>query len=400
MSRTPRIMIVDEDEPYRQELEAMVTPSRIAVVAESGHGIQALSLAEETRPDLVLAAVGEPVSRGVQTITALRAALPDVPVIAYSASVELSVVRQVMHSGAKDLLSAPVRQADLLAAIDLALKGRDIADQPGAAPAAAGTVITVFGAKGGIGKTTITTNIAAAIAKAGNHSVLIVDLDTRFGDVAIMLDVEPHYTVAQLASRVDTLDRATFKSALVQHESGAYVLPAPKHPNEWRAVTAEEIRELVTFATRMFDYVILDTPGAFNDIVGVALEVAAQVLVVTSVDMASIKDTSFILDLMDSEAFSQDRQLLVVNHANGSSPMRTGDIERVLQRKVYWEIPHSQDMSLASQLGRPIVLARPRSKAAVNLSNLATKLTGRTVNASPAKTSLFRRLLPLHAGQA
>jgi len=391
-------MIVDEDEPYRQELEAMVTPSRIAVVAESGYGIQALSLAEETRPDLVLTAVGEPVSRAVKTIAAIRSALPDVPVIAYSSSVELSLVRQVMHAGAKDLLSAPVRQADLLAAIEMALKGSEDGEQPGAAPAAAGTVITVFGAKGGIGKTTITTNIGSSIAKSGNHSVLIIDLDTRFGDVAIMLDVEPHFTVAQLATRVDTLDRATFKSALVQHESGVYVLPAPKHPNEWRSVTAEEIKELVKFATRMFDYVILDTPGAFNDIVGVALEVATQVLVVTSVDMASIKDTSFILDLMDSEAFSEDRQMLVVNHANGSSPMRTGDIERVLQRKVYWEIPHSQDVSLSSQLGRPIVLAKPHSKAAVNLSNLATKLTGRTINAAPPKGGLFRRLLPLHAG--
>jgi pilus assembly protein CpaE len=253
----------------------------------------------------------------------------------------------------------------------------------------------VFGAKGGIGKTTITTNIAVAIAKDSDKSVLIIDLDTRFGDVAIMLDIEPTTTVAQLAPMVDGIDRDAFKAALVHHSSGVYVLPSPKHPNDWRAVEPEDVRKLVRFAARIFDYVILDTPGAFNDIVGAAIDVATQVLVVTSVDMASIKDTSFILDLLESEGFPEERLVLTVNHPNGANTIRSEHIERVLRKKVFWEIPHDNQMTLATQVGQPVVLSKPRSRAASNLTSLASKITGAAPKKEPQSRSLFRRLMPI-----
>jgi pilus assembly protein CpaE len=236
--------------------------------------------------------------------------------------------------------------------------------------------------------------VATAIAKNTDNSVLVIDLDTRFGDVAIMMDIEPRFTVSQLAANVGTLTRDTFKAALVQHESGVFVLPSPKHPSEWRTVKAADIKDLVRFAARMFDYVILDTPGAFNDIVGTAIEVATQVLVVTSVDMASIKDTSFILDLLESESFSEDRLMLTVNHANGANTIRAGDIERVLRKPVYWEIPHDSEVTMATQVGKPVVLAKPRSRAAVNLSGLAAKITGKPAARKPEPKGLFRRLIP------
>jgi pilus assembly protein CpaE len=145
----------------------------------------------------------------------------------------------------------------------------------------------------------------------------------------------------------------------------------------------------------MFDYVVLDTPGAFNDIVGTAIECATQVLVVTSVDMASIKDTSFILDLLESESFPDERLLLTVNHANGANTIRASDIERVLRKSVYWEIPHDSEVTLATQVGKPVVIAKPRSRAAQNMTGLAYKISGR----GPAKKdkkdeskSLLKRL--------
>jgi pilus assembly protein CpaE len=212
-----------------------------------------------------------------------------------------------------------------------------------------------------------------------------------------MLDIEPSLTVAEMAAHVKTLDRQTFKSSLIEHSSGVFVLPSPKHPNHWRQVEAEDIRELARFASRIFDYVILDTPGAFNDVVGAALDVATQVLVVTSVDMASIKDTSFVLDVLESEGFPEERLYLVVNHPNGANTIRSGDIERVLRKRVFWEIPHDSQMTLATQVGKPVVLAKPRSRGATNLVGLATKVTGKTAPAPKPSRSFFRRLVP--AGQ-
>ncbi|MBE0608806.1 MAG: AAA family ATPase [Dehalococcoidia bacterium] len=394
MGRNPLVMIIDEDPIFRQELQAMLTPARLAVVADCGYGVEAASLAEELKPDLILASIEEPIARAIQTVEAVRGIRPNAPVIAYSSSTELPLVRQVMHAGARDLLVYPFKSAELLAAIEAVM--RTVETGPGstaAQPQAAGTILTVFGAKGGIGKTTITTNIATAIARDTDNSVLVIDLDTRFGDVAIMFDIEPAVTVAEMAAQVATLDRATFKSALVEHSSGVFVLPSPKHPNDWRQVQADDVKELARFASRMFDYVILDTPGAFNDIVGAALEVATQVLVVTSVDMASIKDTSFVLDVLESEGFPDERLFLTVNHPNGANTIRAADIERVLRKKVFWEIPHDSQMTMATQIGLPVVLARPKSRAASNLAGLAGKITGRDAPARESK-GFFRRLIP------
>ncbi len=393
MGRNPLVMIIDEDPIFRQELQGMLTPARLAVVADCGYGVEAASLAEELRPDLILASIEEPVARAIQTIEAVRGIRPDAPVIAYSSSTELHLVRQAMHAGVRDLLAHPFKVGELLAAIEVVMRSAPSPGEAAHQPQAAGTILTVFGAKGGIGKTTITTNIATAIARDTDSSVLVMDLDTRFGDVAIMLDIDPAVTVAEMAGQVATLDRASFKAALVEHESGVFVLPSPKHPNDWRQVQADDIKELARFASRMFDYVILDTPGAFNDVVGAALEVATQVLVVTSVDMASIKDTSFILDVLESEGFPDDRLFLTVNHPNGANTIRAADIERVLRKKVFWEIPHDPQMTMATQIGLPVVLARPKSRAASNLAGLAGKITGRDAPARESK-GFLRRLIP------
>lgn len=395
MGRNPLVMIIDEDPIFRQELQGMLTPARLAVVADCGYGVEAATLAEDLKPDLVLASVEEPVARAVQTIEAVRGILPNSPVIAYSSTSEMNIIRQIMHAGARDILVHPFKVGELLSAIELAMRTVDT-ETPRQAQSA-GTILTVFGAKGGIGKTTIATNVATAIARDTDSSVCIIDLDTRFGDVAIMLDIEPQVTVAEMAAQIRSIDRQSFKSALIEHSTGVYVLPSPKHPNDWRQVEAADIKELAQFASRIFDYVILDTPGAFNDIVGAALEVATQVLVVTSVDMASIKDTSFILDVLESEGFPDDRLFLTVNHPNGANTIRAADIERVLRKKVFWEIPHDSQMTMATQVGSPVVIARPRSRAAANLNGLAAKITGRdtTVARKTAQPGLLRRLMPL-----
>ncbi len=378
MGRNPLVMIVDERAPVRAEVQAMLAPARLAVVADCGYGVEASSLAEETRPNLVLVAIEEPIVRALQTVSSIRSILPNSPVIAYSSTTDFGVVRQVMQTGIRDLLPQPLKAGELLAAIENAMRNADAAGDTEAAPVrSAGTILTVFGAKGGIGKTTISTNLAAAIARDAASSVLIIDLDTRFGDVAIMMDVEPRFTVSEVATALPTMDRETFKSALVEHSTGVHILPAPRHPNEWRNVTAEEIKELVRFAARLFDYVILDTPGVFNDIVGAAIEVATQVLVITSVDMASIKDTSLMLDLLESESFPAERLFITVNHANGANSIRAADIQRVLHKEIFWELPHDSEVTLAAQYGKPVVVTKPHSRAGESFAGMACKITGK-----------------------
>src|SRR5205814_5612424 len=109
-----------------------------------------------------------------------------------------------------------------------------------------------------------------------------IDFDTKFGDVALAMDVESHHSTARAAAYLDSMDRETFKERLVEHHSGAFVLPAPPQFGEWLAVEPEALERLVQFTSQFFDYVIVDTPGTYNDAAASAIAVADHLIIVTS----------------------------------------------------------------------------------------------------------------------
>ena len=382
MGHTQQVMVIDQDPAMRTTIEGMLKHASMVVIADSGYGIEASSLAEETKPGIVLASVEHPTDRAIQTIRSVSEILPEAKIIVYSSVQDMDVMRQVMQIGVKDFLPTPLSEAVLVAAIGVEAADETPTTTSGHTPLsadtsqAAGIVLTVFGAKGGIGKSTIATNIASAIAQETDLSVLIMDLDTRFGDIAIMMDIEPRFTVSDLAGSIDVLDRETFRSALMEHDSGVSVLSAPEHPSEWRNISADQMTELIQFGARLFDYVILDTPGTLNDIVATAIEVAHKVLVVSSLDMASIKDTAYMLDLLEAEGVPSDRLLLTINQVNRANTIKTADVHRVVHHEVYYEVAYDEQILRASQVGQPVVLAKPKSRPSKQFRELAAMITG------------------------
>jgi MinD-like ATPase involved in chromosome partitioning or flagellar assembly len=124
------------------------------------------------------------------------------------------------------------------------------------------------------------------------------------------------------------------------------------------------------------DYVILDTPGTFNDIVARALEMATMVVLVCTVDMASLKDTLLAIDMLRSWNFPQDKIKLVVNSTNEASNVQPAEIRRMLGREVFWAVPYDRNISAATQLGMPVVVAKPQAKAAESITEMAYALSG------------------------
>ena len=380
MTRNPRVIVIGPDASARDEIQKMLALSGFGVVGEAGYGIEAVSLAKKTEPEAVVIAVEEPLSRSLQTVQAMVDLLPESPIIGHSTIRDSAAMRKAMVAGLKDYLPSPVKEEDLINSIHAALahKERRRMRLSGEMdePVAAGTVITVFGAKGGIGKTTIATNLATALVQKMKQSVVIVDLDTQFGDVAILMDIPVERSIADMAIPEEEITREIVEECLYTHNTGVTILPAPIRPTDWRNVHAGQIERTVQLLTQTHDYVILDTPGAFNDIVARALEMATMVVLVCTVDMASLKDTLLALDMLWSWNFPQDKIKLVVNATNEDSNVKTNEIGRMLGRDVFWAIPYDRHISAATQLGMPVVVARPQAKAAESLTAMAYALSG------------------------
>jgi pilus assembly protein CpaE len=402
MTRNPRVAVIDQDLNNRSDINKMLSVSGFTVTGEAGYGIEAVTLAKQSEPDVVVIAIEEPTVRALQTVEALADLLPNASLIGYSTLRNPDAMRKAMLAGVNDYLVAPVKDEDLINSIYavLAAEERKRARMTGEAeePVAAGSVITVFGAKGGIGKTTIATNLTTALVQKTSQSAVLVDLDTRFGDVGILMDIPVERSIADLAVPEEEITREMVQDCLYQHNSGVYILPAPIRPTDWRNVHAGHIEKIVGVLTQSYDYVILDTPGTFNDIVARALELASMVVLVATVDMASLKDTLLAIDMLRSWNFPQDKIKLVINATNEATNVQPQEVKRMLGREVFWSVPYDRNISTATQLGMPVVLAKPQSKASESLVEMAFALSGvrqqKTAKAKePAKGGIFSKIL-------
>ena len=402
MTNNPRVAVIDQDLNSRSDVSKALVVSGFTVVGEAGYGIEAVTLAKKSEPEVIVIAVEEPTIRALQTVEALSDMLPSTVIIGYSTIRDPDAMRKSMLAGVSDFLAAPVKDEDLVNSIHTVLaqgerKRQRLAGEVNE-PIAAGSVITVFGAKGGIGKTTIATNVATALVQKTHQSAALVDLDTRFGDVGILMDIPVERSIADLAVDEDSITAEMVEDCLYQHNSGVYILPAPIRPTDWRNVHAGHIEKIVTTLTQSYDYVILDTPGTFNDIVARALELASVLVLVATVDMASLKDTLLAIDMLRSWNFPQEKIKLVINATNEATNVQPKEVKRMLGRDVFWSIPYDRNISTATQLGMPVVLAKPQSKASESIVEMSFALSGvRQQNSPPSndgqKGGLFSKIL-------
>ena len=284
MARNLTSLIVDPNLDSRLDMSRALELIGIDCAGETAYGTEAVFLATQQRPTVIVIALEDPPVRALATLESLQQQLPDTPIIAYSSGMDSSLMRQAMRSGARDFLEKPVSTQELRDSVHSVLAQEEQkqlsrwADAPEIR--ARGTVITVAGAKGGIGKTTLATNLAIALREITGQEIALVDGDAQFGDVGVMLDLEVKQSIADLARAEREIDRSTVARYLVRHARGLNVLMAASEPDDWRAVQPEQMSDIVRSLAETHEYVVIDTPGVMNELVAASLNEAAVVMLV------------------------------------------------------------------------------------------------------------------------
>ena len=381
MARNVSVILIEEARDSRTSLKRQLAMADFAVIGEAGYGQESFALSKELSPDVVIVSVEEPIARALRTIESLAIVAPETPIIAVSSQGGREYLRKAMLAGAREYLTTPLRQDELREAILSVLRVEEKKKLSQAGPdneiAHSGSIITVFGAKGGIGKTTLATNISVAIATTLEQQAVLVDLDTQFGGAAVMMDVVPQRSVLDLAQALDEIDsKEALKSFLTMHESGVAIVAAPLRPDEEQVLSAEQIKKILNLITQSFDYVIVDTPPMLTEAVVTALEESTMVLLVTSLEIVCIKNTKLCLEMMKSSEFSSDKVKLVINRANAANSLKAQDLETTLGYPVFWKVPFDMEAAVSAQLGRPLVQVSPNSKAAQSIIELLETIGG------------------------
>ncbi len=405
MAKMPAVLIVDPDLNSRADMKKALARGHFSLAGEAGLGIDAVTIARSTQPDVVLVAAEEPLMPCLQTVESLANALPETPVVVYSSLSEVDVMRRAVLAGARDFLLKPVSGQELTRSIYAVLEAEEKrrmrqARQTEGMPAQ-GTIIAVASLKGGVGKSTLSVNLALALRQATAQSVALVDTEPNYGDVGLLMNMDHvplSHCLAQVARRADALDRNTVLDYLQPHPSGLLVLPTATMVETWQEVQPLDLQRVVQLIAQSQDYVVLDTPSGLNPCTAAAMEVATLCLLVTTPDITSLKDTMLALGLLKSWGLDMEKVKVVLNHTYPTNGVRHDDLRTVLDRELFWTLPFDPVVHQCAQLGQPAVLSAPESKMAQSVRGLAAKLSGAGTRPAVAGWK-FPRLFPGNGGR-
>ena len=371
MTTTLRTLIVGGDPESTGLLKSLLeAPAAVQVVGEFARLSPALHEGPARRPDLVIVelsasetAEGPP----AQVVGALTRAFPEAAVFATGADVSADFVIEAIRAGAVEFLRRPVQRADLAAALEKLHRLRR-GSQP---PRRAGRITSVFSTKGGLGVTTLATNLAVCLAERSSDGTVLIDLDTRQSDVATFLNLRYTYSVLDALESLERLDDSLLQGLLVKHASGLFVLPGPNRV-ERTHLSAERVQTVLEIIRAHFGHVILDLRHDFDPGTIAALEASDTILYLTSLTVSALRSGSAGLAALRHLGINMQRVKLVVMRDGTGEDVTLKHAQEALGVPVYWRTPSEYPTVVSSiNNGQPVVSAAPRSRIAKNLRDLA-----------------------------
>lgn len=239
-----------------------------------------------------------------------------------------------------------------------------------------GEFIAICSAKGGVGRTLISVNLAVALVKK-NIRIGILDGDFQFGDVSLAMDLQSTFTIKDVIQEIDRLDEYTLSSYLSVHESGVKVLSAPEKPEYADLVTEAALDKIIPFLLASHEYVIADTGVGLQTHTLQIIEKADQILLVTNLEMATLKNTKSMLETLEMLGL-KDKVKLIVNRATMESVIQASDVPEILGVEEPIFIPNDFQISSQSMnIGIPFVINHGKTEIAKSIFKMAEQISSR-----------------------
>ena len=330
-------------------------------------------------PEVLILGPGLDLNETLKHAAVLDLQYPEISVL-LAAEQTPELVLAAMRSGVRDILSPAADTNGIRAMVErssLAAAGRRRGLNPstGESPigGSGGRVIAVMSPKGGVGKTTIATNIAVGLGKVAPMGVVIVDLDLQFGDVASGLLLDPEHTLTDAVTGAASQDSMVLKTYLTLHSASIYALCGPKNPVEMEGITSAHVTNLLKQLRHEFQYVVIDTAPGLGEHVLAALEQATDAVWVCGMDVPSIRGLRTGFHILNELGLMPESRHVVLNMADGRSGLTVPDVEATIGVPVDVAIPRSRTLPFSTNKGVPILQDGRRDVAAKGLRQLVDR---------------------------
>jgi pilus assembly protein CpaE len=390
-----RVMIVDDVSETRENVRKLLQfEADVDVVGAARTGKEAIQLAQDLNPDVVLMDINMPDMDGISATEAIRAKQPAVQVVILSVQGDQNYMRRAMLAGARDFLTKPPLGDELISAIrragSMAQSERVKNAQVQAAPAAShvgaavgygsanGKVVTIYSPKCGTGCTTLAVNLALTLNNEDTR-VALVDANLQFGDVAVFMNEQGKNTIVDLSPRAEELDPEIVEDVMLKHAaSGMHILAAPSRPEYAEKVTSVQFIKVLEYLRHLYAYVVVDTATLLTDVTLAAIDVSDVLVLVTTQDIPAIKNCRLFLDLSQTLGIERERILFVMNRFDKRINITPERVAENLKQEVVSVIPFDeQTVTKAVNRGVPFVLESKNQPAARGIFSLAESVRAR-----------------------
>jgi pilus assembly protein CpaE len=375
-----RILVVDDDAAILQLLRLLLSNEGYEVIS-TGSGEDAYAKAIQQIPDLAIVDVMMPGLDGYTLCRKLREnpSTRLLPIVMLTAHGDVADRIKGFEAGADDFLLKPFEPKEL------AFRVRNLLARVAAAPQAQtpeqrrGKIISFFGGKGGVGKTTIAVNLAIAMRRRTNRQVVLFDGDLSFGDIGVQLNVPIVRSVLDL-THLEDIDPELVGQVLVPHSSGIRVLLSPYQRERGELVTGDHVKKILDALAGLCEYVIVDNHSAYDDRTLIALERADVILLIVTPEIGPLMNTGYFIEVANRLGLDLGKIQIVLNRSNSNVGIDAVEIERSLQQRIDFRL-QSGGTSVVQCVnqGTPIVLKQPNHPFAVQIQQIADALIKRLV---------------------
>ena len=392
MSGTLRISICDPYEASREVLKKFLIGMESVWLEADGSSYDFFpDIVAQATPDVAVIDLDSDEEQALALVEKVSRAHPECGIVVVSSRTDGQLILKAMRAGAREFLNSPVQLDEFMGALDRVTAGTD-----GSKRNNSGAVISVAGSSGGVGSTTISVNLAVALAQNPDNSVALIDLDLALGDADVFLDMMPDYTLLDVAQNIGRLDLALLRKSLTKHDSGVYLLPRPVQIEDSLEITAESFQKALGLLRASFTHLVIDLSKSYNALDLAALNVSEHILLLTQLDLPCLRNVVRLLASLEAQDEMKDRVRVVVNRSGlDNTQISAKTAEETIAREIFWRVPNNYAIvSDCRNNGVPLIKSAPKAAITHSIAELAGKLSGNEVAAGETQKEKKKNWIP------
>jgi pilus assembly protein CpaE len=389
------ILLLASDAAEAKSTAAMLTGAGYTVTA-TAKSDEAFAKAAEHQLVIIDVVGGPPSALDVCREIRAAPALAAIPVMCVGSTDDVEERIGFLEAGADDVVSRPIDARELEARVEALLlrfqRSRGMAptiSADGTTMTRARRTVAVYSPKGGVGTTTIATNIAIAAAAKRPDRVVLVDLALQFGGVATLLNLDPKQTLADVVRDETALkEPELLRTYAMRHDSGLHVLAAPAAPESADSISPDNVNRILSTLLDGYELVVVDAGSTLDERVLRIFEAAEVVILPVTPEIADLKAVHELLEYLSEQGSVSLKTTFVLNNLFAREILKPRDVENFLGARMSVELPYDPFLYLkASNEGVPVVTGAPKSAITERLVRLSTTVFGEDGAATGAPTT-------------